>query len=396
VSNDMEDTPPRPQGGGASVGQLVLETPAAAVPPSSPTTCVTRPTFTGRGGEYFRIWVVNLLFTLVSLGAYSAWAKVRKAKYFRQNTRLDGHVFDYHANPVAILRGRVIAVVLLTGYSWAYQFSDAAGLITAGVLCVLGPAVLMRAQQFALSNTSFRGLRFGFRARMGHAYLTLFPVVALWVAPAAGVALRIETLWVVAASALTLPWMHHRLKTFQRRNAFYGASAFTFAPTPLRFYWIYLKGAVLVLVGPLLIALAMAVWLIWQPRADPWIGSSRLTMWLSGALVSLVVYIAAGPYYAARLQQLIWSRTRLGDVQFSTEIQAWPLFCLVVKNVALTLITAGMYWPWAAVAMARYRIECMRIESSLPLSALATNLEAPAVSATGEAAADAFGIDIGL
>ena len=66
--------------------------------------------FTGQGSEYFRIWVVNLLLTLVTLGVYSAWAKVRTARYFRNNTRLDGHVFDYHGNPAAILRGRIIAL----------------------------------------------------------------------------------------------------------------------------------------------------------------------------------------------------------------------------------------------------------------------------------------------
>src|SRR5437867_12462369 len=91
--------------------------------------------FTGRGSEYFRIWVVNLLLTLLTVGLYSAWAKVRKATYFRHNTWLDGHVFDYHGNPVAILRGRLVAVVLLTGYTWAFQFSNAAGLLTVATLC---------------------------------------------------------------------------------------------------------------------------------------------------------------------------------------------------------------------------------------------------------------------
>jgi len=42
---------------------------------------VAAPTFTGRGSEYFRIWVVNVLLTLVTFGVYSAWAKVRKARY---------------------------------------------------------------------------------------------------------------------------------------------------------------------------------------------------------------------------------------------------------------------------------------------------------------------------
>ena len=34
--------------------------------------------FVGTGSEYFRIWIVNLLLTIVTLGIYSAWAKVRR------------------------------------------------------------------------------------------------------------------------------------------------------------------------------------------------------------------------------------------------------------------------------------------------------------------------------
>src|SRR5262249_53609098 len=120
------------------------------------------PVFTGRGAEYFRLWVVNLLFTLLTFGVYSAWAKVRKARYFRQNTRLDGHVFDFHGRPGAIFRGRLIALVLFAAYSWSFDFSRIAGLVTAALLCVSGPWLFLRAQQFLLANTSYRGLRFGF------------------------------------------------------------------------------------------------------------------------------------------------------------------------------------------------------------------------------------------
>src|SRR5262249_22373207 len=137
----------------------------AEVEAPAPARQVTAPTFTGCGSEYFRIWVVNLLLTLVTLGVYSAWAKVRKARYFRQNTRLDGHVFDYHGRPIAILRGRLVAVVLFAAYAWAFKFSNVAGLLTVTMLCAVGPWLFLRAQQFSLGNTSFRGLRFGFRAR---------------------------------------------------------------------------------------------------------------------------------------------------------------------------------------------------------------------------------------
>jgi uncharacterized membrane protein YjgN (DUF898 family) len=32
--------------------------------------------FTGKAGEYFGIWIVNVSLTLLTLSIYSAWAKV--------------------------------------------------------------------------------------------------------------------------------------------------------------------------------------------------------------------------------------------------------------------------------------------------------------------------------
>jgi uncharacterized membrane protein YjgN (DUF898 family) len=263
-------------------------------------------------------------------------------------------------------------------------------------LCVLGPGLLMRAQQFALTNTSYRGIRFGFHTNIRDTYRTLSPVVALWVAPALGVALTTHDLWFVGASTLALPWMHHRLKRYQRANAAYGDSRFSFTPALRRFYWIYAKGLGLVILGVTVVALALLLF-HWQSDTTTTLlrTSSRLENWLYSIVMGLVVYIVAQPYYAARLQQVVWSRTRLGNIRFRTEIEAWPLFGLVLKNVTLTVITAGLYWPFAAVALARYRIESIRVESEASLSALAGGVQV-GVGAAGDGAADAFGIDIGL
>jgi uncharacterized membrane protein YjgN (DUF898 family) len=38
--------------------------------------------FTGSGSEYFRIWAVNLLLIVVTLGLYLPFAKARRIRYF--------------------------------------------------------------------------------------------------------------------------------------------------------------------------------------------------------------------------------------------------------------------------------------------------------------------------
>lgn len=47
-------------------------------PPQAQAEIRVRPfSFTGSAGEYFRIWIVNIALSIVTLGIYSAWAKVR-------------------------------------------------------------------------------------------------------------------------------------------------------------------------------------------------------------------------------------------------------------------------------------------------------------------------------
>ena len=42
--------------------------------------------FAGRAREYFGIWITNLTLSLITVGIYSAWAKVRRLTYFHNMT----------------------------------------------------------------------------------------------------------------------------------------------------------------------------------------------------------------------------------------------------------------------------------------------------------------------
>ena len=79
--------------------------------------------FRGNARDYFRIWIVNVALSIVTLGIYSAWATVRTRRYMYANTVLADSPFDYQANPVAILRGRLLSGAFLAAYVLAGYFS---------------------------------------------------------------------------------------------------------------------------------------------------------------------------------------------------------------------------------------------------------------------------------
>ena len=100
-----------------------VRSPSAAPPPPPPAARARRDeadrwahehgiAFSGSGSEYFRIWIVNLLLTLVTLSLYYPWAKVRRLRYFHTNTQVAGHALDFHGEPVKMLRGHLLVLAL--------------------------------------------------------------------------------------------------------------------------------------------------------------------------------------------------------------------------------------------------------------------------------------------
>ena len=83
------------------------------------------------------------MLSVATLGTYSAWAKVRRLPYFDRNTQLTGAVFDFRGAPKAILRGRVLALVRLAAYRYAFGWSLALGVGVVAFL-ILALALLMR------------------------------------------------------------------------------------------------------------------------------------------------------------------------------------------------------------------------------------------------------------
>ena len=404
---------PRDVGGGRSLADELedgplrreLGVPAPAPPPApEPAAFEARLAFDGQGAEYFRIWVVHTALTLLTLGVYSAWAKVRKARWFAQHTRLMDDRFDYHGQPWRVLAGRLLAVGLLLLWTWSFDIAHWLGWLVLAAMLVVGPLLFAGAQRFRLANTSWRGLRFGFDAPPAQVYLVCVPLLVLWVFDRVLKALGLPNAWLVAASALVLlalPMAHARLKRMQHSHARFGAQAFSFEPATGAFYRLYGKAAGLLLVaGAGLMALyffGLVVVFRVMPRADaPPAGIPVMAYVVPTVVTMLVLWLVVWPFFAARAQQLVWSRTRWGTVRFRGEMQSWALWKLTAVQTLLTLLTAGLYWPFAAVKIARYRIESLVVQADEPIRGIvATAPPQGARGAIGDAAADAFGLDLG-
>lgn len=137
--------------------------------------------FTGTAGEYFRIWIINTVLTVLTLGFYIPWAKVRTRRYFYANTLLDDQPFDYLAKPRTLLRGYLIVGTALIVIQAARQFVPAVGSVLSLVGVSLIPVLVYKAHRFRARNIGYRNLRFRFLGTIGGAYWAhaFYPLAAL-------------------------------------------------------------------------------------------------------------------------------------------------------------------------------------------------------------------------
>ena len=377
-------------------------------------------TFSGSGSEYFRIWIVNLLLTLVTLGLYFPWAKVRRLRYFYGNTSVGDHAFDFHGEPRRMLRGFLLVGAMALLYGLASKVSPISGLIALLIVAALWPALFRASQQFRMANTSWRGLRFRFNGDLAGAYKAMLPLfvpglsmlgLGLFAGSAEdappvgdpGVVGSVIVLVVALASMLLIPLFLWMLKKYQHGHYALGPLQTELRTSAGSFYMIALKTlgvSLLAALGGGVAALVFgggSVMALMSGGGKAAAGAATVVALVIG-LIAIYggVIVAVQPYVVSRLQNLVWGRTGSSQVRFESDLRFWPLFWLTLKNLLLVIVTFGLYWPFAKVAVARMRLQAVTVVTRLAPDELVGSLRERADDAAGDAAGDLFGIDIGL
>ena len=353
--------------------------------------------FTGSGREYFRIWVINLLLSLATLGIYSAWAKVRRLQYFDRNTSLAGASFDFHGEPKAILRGRVLAVVLLAAYQYAFGFSLAFGMVVVALLLLALPYMMRGALRFRLGNTSWRGLRFHFSGSTPLAYRTYLAPIAIFLLPGAVVAVMGSTPWSLLPFALYLAWpaMYGAMKRFQYGHIMYGDQHSTTELPLVKFFGIYVRG---LLLASAVIAVFVGLGVVSQALEGERKTAALAVLGFGVATIgTLMGYVLLGPYQQVRVFNLCLPRTQFPGVRFVSTLSARGFTGLQLKNLAFTLLSLGLYRPFAVVSAYRYRLAHLSLEVAAKAKADFDHVLGsvkPAGGALGDGTADFLGVDL--
>lgn len=328
-------------------------------------------TFTGSGSEYFRLWIVNVALSVATLGIYSAWAKVRRLRYFYGHTAIDGATFGYHASPIAILKGRLVAYSLLLAF---YALSEFAPLLTSVLyfpLAMVAPIVVVRALRFRAANSSYRGIRFGFDGMESDAYRVFLFIPML----------------LPVTLGLVYPFMVKRQREFYVGESRWGRVPFRLEIPTGRVYGLYAMAFVVLLLAFWPIAMMMSG----LPRGG---SDTSMAPALSIGFVYLA-FVAVAVGVRTGFENLVWNHTRLDEHRFASRLRTSRMLWLYASNIVAIVATLGLFIPWARVRLAHYRARSLTLVPEGPLVTEAALGGAEDVASAAELS-DAIDLDFGL
>jgi uncharacterized membrane protein YjgN (DUF898 family) len=379
--------------------------------------------FSGNATEYFKIWIVNIFLTLITLGLYSPWAKVRKLRYLYGNTLLDDNCFAYLADPVRILKGRLVAVTALVLYYLAWDFYPDAGMVLLVVGVLLFPFALITATSFQMRNTGYRNIQFSFETAFKDFYRQLAIPLGIvliltgimysifdvdWIPKEENTANDIElekheflTFFFFLALMPVIPYLDYIRSRFIVKHTQFGNLDADFEGSSWGFYKIYLLAfLVSILIIMLTVAIAMGSYYVLV-----FIVNTESAFWYTNksyALIVLMIFyllnFIALAFLKAKRTNLIYQKTSFGEgdnrMQLFSHLRTWPLSWIYISNTVSILISFGMLIPWAKIRATRYMASCIEIESRGFDSIYVIKQQDR--SALGDEFLSAFDMDLGL
>ena len=349
--------------------------------------------FSGKGWEYFKIWIVNILLTILTLGVYSAWAKVRNKQYFYSNTRLAGTAFEYTADPMSILAGRLIVFGVFLIYLAVEHTFPAVALLFPLVIFLAIPWLMVRGNMFNARYSNYRNISFTFANDIKGAVITFI----------------VFGLLVVITAGLAFPFYLYRVHKFVVSNHSYGNLKFSLSSVWKRFYLIYLI-ALLIPVG-MAVALYFGIklagfdgllgvaQLATQGSVQPLAGLDFATMIalavVGGYAFSLLMFLIVYSYIRTNILNTIWSNVQFGLNSFESNLKYRRMLWLYFSNSLMILLTLGLFTPWAKVRMARYRVKSLQIWAENNINDVIA-MQKKDVSATGGEMSDFLDVDLAM
>jgi uncharacterized membrane protein YjgN (DUF898 family) len=382
--------------------------------------------FEGSGKEYFKIWIVNVLLTIVTLGFYYPWAKVRNRRYFYANSILNDRNFEYHATGKQLFVGFLISMALFITYVVIQQVSPIGSLMLIGALFIAIPWLIWRSMMFNMRMTSFSNVHFGFVGKLSDSYMNFFVYPALLMIGYIVLAIGVEVLMPILGMGLTsmisfivfLIFIVFAVSFIKKKNteyiinvSRYGQGIFQTNVKTKEFMTIMLKTIGIAILTMLITALIIGALVyatvgletlisIQEAANDPQMMQAKMAAIMPIVGLAYLGMILASMFIMAysmtRQRTYVYNNTTLDDeISFGSTLKAKQFAWVMITNFLAVIATLGLAMPWAKVRVARVMLENTQVHATAGFDQYMTQKQNES-SSLGEQIGDAFDVDVGL
>lgn len=341
----------------------------ASPPPTQPASEMPHTGFVydGRLGELYSIFLMNLLWTILTLSVFRFWGKTRMRRYLWSRTSLNGDRFEYTGTGGELFIGFLIVMAAYVVASIGIQvfgiFTEPESPVLAILQSLLLIAILYltfvaqyAAQRYRLTRTTWRGInggmtgsawRWGFKG-MWFSILSLLSLTLAW------------------------PWAQMRLIDDRLNNSYFGDAKASIQTSSKSLYPPYVLGMLATaVVGGAIFFATFSIWSVATTVSEGvldggnqllgaplWLEVSSLDETAASALVLIAMILVAyvvivaftiltfSAFYVAMAREVA-TKLQLSNLRFSTNVTIGRMIGRYLGNFLIIIFTLGLGLPIA-------------------------------------------------
>ena len=308
----------------------------------------------GDGKSLFKIYIVNVLLTIVTVGLYYPWAKAKLLAYHYSETELQESRFAFLGTGNEIFKGFIKAILIFGGWYgislWlSLQMQTGQDIILFSVLTIfwqfvlflIFPLAIVGSLKYRLSRTTWRGIHMKYTGNVKSMYIVFIK----------GFLLTIVTFGIYA------PWFMVNIRKEILKNVKLGDLKFSF-------------------------------------NGD---GGTLFGIGIAGSLLSMITLGIYTFQYMANMYNFNLDHTKiqLGSEKASLEGTATGMgfFKLQIGNMLIVILSLGLATPYAMVRTLKFYADTVKLKGNITFSNIKQE-EIDDADATGDSLLDAFEMDI--
>lgn len=354
--------------------------------------------YDGQTGQVYKIWLLNILMNIITLGIYSFWGKTRMRQYVVGAFVLHKDRFEYTGTGKELFFGFLKAIPIFIALYLPFMIASfvdpeaAWPMVFLIPLLYVFPVALYFAFRYRISRTRWRSIRFGLEgAAMKYANLYLW-----------------RWLINIVSLGILIPYSDIRRYQYIADNAYFGDILFRFEgrgkdlmtihlitySMSIGFFMIAFYGLQLMAASFSMVQMAMEEQMLSTEEALLIFGNSSFIIALVCVILPFIMVPIVRLIYKTALIHEMTNHLYAGEIGFRSTVTTLALLKLKLVNVLILICTFGLGLPYIMQRNVRFFAQHTQVRGDL--ETIRTKQTTSGQSTDAEGLHEVMGLESGL